>query len=244
MCEQKSARVRAAARGAFCRQRDRQRNTGEIRELPSGIRERRERGVRGVHLVPQRARDVQSGAVAAGVGHRESAARENHGIGHQGLCASYLYAPAIVKRDDVGDARFKTNARPARFGECEKSVAHIARFVRGGEYFLEFWLVGERNSHDVFEECALLGEWPRTQNAIHRVGRRVGDKARLVEIDGQHVAAPAAADENLAATILGTFEQRSLGARRRRKDCRHRARGTGANHNHATSLSGVRHSGI
>ena len=66
---------------------------------------------------------------------------------------------------------------------------------------------------------------------------RVGDETRLVEPRGKDVAASAAADENLPATVLRAFEEEGLCALGRRENRRHRAGGARADYDNARHAS-------
>ncbi len=118
----------------------------------------------------------------------------------------------------------------------EEAIAHVSRLVRGGEELRRLDLLHEGNAEARFEEGALLGQWPGPHELAQEVGRRVGDEARLVEVRGEDVAAPAAADEDLPAAVARPFEKERLRAGGGGENRRHRSRRAGADHDHTLHL--------
>ena len=64
------------------------------------------------------------------------------------------------------------------------------------------------------EEFALFVQRPRAQHAAQQVRRRIGDEAFRSQHRRQHVASSAAADQDLAAAVLGAFDERDSRAAR------------------------------
>ena len=101
----------------------------------------------------------------------------------------------------------------------ERRPAHRERpgAIRSRKQLARFLFERERNAEVVLEERALLVQRPGAQHAAQQVRRRVGDEAIGCEHRGQHVAAAAAADQDLAAAVLGPFDQHGLRAAPRQR---------------------------
>ena len=69
---------------------------------------------------------------------------------------------------------------------------------------------------------------PRINKPAQQVWRGVGDEARLIDLGGENVAAPAAADQDLAPAVGRSFEEKRFRPRPGCEDCRHRPGGAGA----------------
>ena len=80
---------------------------------------------------------------------------------------------------------------------------------------------GRRSSSS--KKSDLLSQRPGAEHLAQQVRRRIGDEARFVEAHRQHVAASAAADEDLAAAVARALEQSGLGAGLRGEDRGHGA---------------------
>src|SRR5512134_931013 len=94
-------------------------------------------------------------------------------------------------------------------------------------------LFGERNTGFALEELDLPRGWPRAKDFPEQVRRGVGDEPRLVEARRQNVAAPPAADQDLATAIAGTFEEERRRAPLGGKHRGQRSGGAGADHDDA-----------
>ena len=91
---------------------------------------------------------------------------------------------------------------------------------------------GCRASRSKKATCSASGQ--RAHDLAQRVRRRVGDEARLVQPRGEHVAAPAAADEDLAPAVARALQRARVSAPALGgEDRRHRARRARADHRDA-----------
>ena len=232
--EESSCRGRAALR-VLGRQRHRERDTTQRGESRVVGQQRRQCRVPLVHRVSERLEDPEAGAVAPGVRDGEAAGGDDQGIGGDRRRVGEIHAPAFRGCREVRDERLHANRGPALAGVREQGVTDIARLVRDGKTLRRLGLDRERDLQLVLEERDLLIERPGAEHLAHRVHRRVGHVARLVQTRGEHVAPSTATDEDLAAAVLRALEERHLGAGLRGEDRGHAAGRTGADDDHAPS---------
>ena len=128
-----------------------------------------------------------------------------------------LQREAAGRRLNRRDAGAELHAHAALARECDEAVANVLGAVRPRKQLARLRFERQGNAEIVLEERALLVQRPRSQHAAHQVGRRIGDETLGSQHRRQHVAAPAAADQDLAAAIGRAFDQRDVGAVRRSK---------------------------
>ena len=119
----------------------------------------------------------------------------------------------------------KRISTPLRTRVGDQPVANVARAVRSRKQLAGFFLERQRDLEIALEELALLVQRPGAQHAAQQVRRRIGDEALGRQHRRQHVASAAAADQDLAAAILGAFEQHDLRAAGRCERGRDQTRG-------------------
>ena len=188
----------------------------------------------------QRRRDLQSAPIAPGIRHRESAGCEDYRVRVERFPIMAFDDPPFdfaQGRANIGDERIGDERHPFAPRARQQPVAHVARALRFRKQLARFSFLDERHAHFVLEKRDLLVERPRSDDAADEMGRRVGDKARLVETRRKDVAASAAADQNLAAAVFRALDEQRLGARRRCEDGRHRAGRAGADYDNAWHAS-------
>jgi hypothetical protein len=226
--EEATGRGGGALRGVIARREcDTERDTTQLAERRAGGGDRCQRRVDGVHGVAEARELAQPEAIAAGGRHRETARRHDHGVGVDRRRAVAFHAPATIERTEAGDGGAHAQRRAGAGRVREQSVAHVARLVRPREQLRRLDFLGEGQTELVLEERDLLSQRPRAEHPVQQIGRRIRDEARFVDVHRQHVAASAAADEDLAAAVAGPLEERGLRAALRGKDRGHGASGAG-----------------
>ena len=128
----------------------------------------------------------------------------------------------------VSDHHAEANFHARLLSEAHQTIAHVAGTLCGREELAGLRLELEREPYALLEERTLLCERPRKQDLPQRVGRRRGDELRRRQMRREHVAAPSAADQDLAAAVRRPLEQHDptrAGRRVDRRDepCRARA---------------------
>ncbi len=214
------------------RERDRQRDPGEARERRARADQRCQRRVGLVHGVAQTLEELQAEAVAAGPGHREASRCDDDGIGLERRRALARDDPAAAVRRESVDQRVRQQRHAAAASERQQAVAHVAGAVGRGEELAGLRLLHQDEAELALEEGDLLAQRPGAQHLSERVRGGIGHEPRLVDARRQDVAAPAAADQDLAPAVGRALEQQRLGVGRGREDRRHRAGRARADHRH------------
>ena len=200
--------------------------------MPLVAAKQRRQGRIGVdHAMAEALRDLEADAVAAGGGHGQAARRDDHAIGARGA-ARRLHAEGACRPRDIGDGSIELDLDALRARERHQAVADVLRLVRSRKQLAGFFFERERDLQIVLEEGVLLAQRPRPQHAAQHVRRRVGDEPIGRRHSGEHVAAAAAADQDLAAAVPGALDQGDARAGGRGERGSHQSRGAGANHGH------------
>jgi hypothetical protein len=177
--------------------------------------------------MPQRRRDRQAGAVAAGGRHREAARGQNHA-----RCSDHtgrgVEPPSIALAPEPGDSGSKLKPHAAAAGERDQAIPHVACAVRAGKELPGLGLQRQRNSDLFLEEPPLGGEGPRAQDAAQQGCRRVGDEALGRQHRRQDVASAAATDQDLPAAVGGALDHHHRSGPLGREDGSHEASRAGA----------------
>jgi hypothetical protein len=106
--------------------------------------------------------------------------------------------PRHARVDAEGDA--------VAAGQRDEAVAHVAGAVRRREILPRFRFERERNADVFLEEAVLLAEGPGSEQVADDVRRSLADETGRLERLRQDVAAPAAADQDLAPALAGRLE--------------------------------------
>ena len=108
--------------------------------------------------------------------------------------------PPIAGRPNTCDERLGDEADALAVARRRASLSRTSRALCDFGKSLRDSVSSTSGSVELaLEECDLLVKRPRADDAAEQMRRRIGDKARLVDLRGQDVAASAAADQNLAA---------------------------------------------
>ncbi len=93
--------------------------------------------------------------------------------------------------------------------------------------------------HLLLEELPLLGQRPGEQDLPQCVRRGAGDEPARLKLRGKDVAPPAAADQDLAPAVAGTFEEQHPPAPAYSEDRGRQPSGSGTHdHNRQTGPHG------
>ena len=242
--EQEPAHRFGAAPGPACTQRHAQGDAGQRREGSRLRGDRRQGGVGGIHGVAEALEPVQPRAVAARVGDGEPARGHDDGVSLERGRALPCDPPNGSIAPDAGHAGPGHEARPPARREREQAIAHVPGPVRRREELGRLLLFHQPESQLVLEEGGLLGQRPGAHQLAQRVRRRVRHEARLVQARRQHVAAAAAADQDLAAAVERAFHERCFRPAGGREDRRHAARGPRSDHHDASHTRPLERSAI
>src|SRR5690606_6400454 len=138
--------------------------------------------------------------------------------------------PAAVDRGEPGEARVVADLDAEGLGVAHQAITDVAGLVRDGEELAGLGFEREGNVERGLEEVLLLGQRPASEQVPHGGGGRRSDVARGVELGGKDVAAPATADEDLAAAVPGALEQHHFPSATCGMDGGHEARSAGADY--------------
>ena len=221
---------------AFRPQPHLERHAGQRRVRVVPGEQRRERRIGVDHGVAEPLRHGQSRAVTAGCRHRQSTGRENHAIARQ-IAARGRDRECGSGARQVADRGLEADLDALGSRVRDQAVANVPRAIGSRKQLAGLLLERQWNVEIALEELALLVQRPRAQHAAQQVGRRIGDEALGCQHRRQHVAAAAAADQDLAAAILGAFEQRDGCARRGGKGRGDQTSRAGANDDHGRHRS-------
>jgi len=199
---------------------------------------RGERRVGVVERVPELPDDAQSRAVAPRRRHREPARRDHHRGRVERLLAFGEHLPGTLayRGAEPHHRRVDHGPHSAAAGQRQQPVAHVAGAVGFREELARLRLQHQPEPHVVLEEAPLVLERPGQQDLAKRVGRRVGDVAGGIHLRGQHVAAAAAADQDLAPAVPRPLQQDHARAALRRKEGGEHPGRPRADHHHRQSL--------
>ena len=174
-------------------------------------------GYVGMHAVAEARRQLEAEAVAPGPRQRQPAGRENDRARPQRRVARDRHPPSSrdrrrsPRRRGLGCQPADLRAEPGLDApprcQLEQTVADLARAIRRGKELPGLRLGRQRDAGVALQELPLLRERPREQHAAQQVRRGVGHEPLGLRGGGQHVAAPAAADQDLAAAVARALEQ-------------------------------------
>jgi hypothetical protein len=180
--------------------------------------------------VAQLARQREAQPVAAGGGDGEPAGGHDHRSRRDGTPVLERDLESARRGCHRRDAGIEAEGGPRAPRHGHEPITHVAGAVRDGEELARLRLEGEREAEIVLEEAALRVERPAREQPAHQVGRGVAGEAPRRQYRGEHVAAAAAADQDLPAAIGRGLEDQDRGAGPRGVNRRHEARGAGAEH--------------
>jgi hypothetical protein len=193
--------------------------------------QRRQRGIEFHDPVAEPPRDRQPGAVRARLRNRKAARREHDRTSRKhGAVGRRRGERPGRDVDDAGTAKYP-DSRTLRLGG--QRVADVARPVGRREELARFDLDRERHVELVLEESPDGFEAPCLEHARRGAGVLRDEPLRL-EPGGEHVAAPAARNQDLAAGLGRRFEERDGRARPTGEDGRDDTGGAGADDEHVT----------
>ena len=214
----------------------------ESRVRMRGCGQRGQRRVGRMDLQPQAAREGKSEAVAAGRGDGQPSRGQDHRRRVERWRAVEQHPPAggaLVREGQHVDHPGSEPEPGVRLADpVHQPVADVPRPVARGEELSRFGLELERHPELVLEEGALFGEGPGREELPERVRRGVGHVAPRLHHRRKDVAAPAAADQDLASTVGRPFEQDHGRTGAGSEERGHESCRSGADHDHGGRRKG------
>src|SRR5262245_46442319 len=183
--------------------------------------------------VTETRRQVQPGAVAPGCGHRPAPAGDDDEIGVDGA-GGRVDQPSVIASSHVGQPRLESKLHARTVGFREQPIADIASAIGDGKVLTGVRLELERDAQIAFKERTLFFERPRFEQTADQRARGVADKSFGLDGARQHVASPAAADEDFSSAIARRLEDDHAVAARRGENRRHQTGRARAGHQNST----------
>ena len=130
---------------------------------------------------PSLSRIERPSAVAARLRNGEPAGRDDDGVGLERRRALALDAPASGRSARARSRACPSGASTPRRRARASSASRTSRArLEAGKSLPGLRLLGERDAELALEERDLLAQRPGAEHSLQRVGRGVGDEARLV----------------------------------------------------------------
>ena len=155
----------------------------------------------------------------------------------QRFAIAQLHTPPGVHGPDVLHGCVQQELSAAALRELQKPIADIAGALGCRKELCRFDLLDKRQPELALEERHLLPERPRANDSTDEVRRRVAHEPRFVEARREDIAAPAAADQDLAAAVSRALEKKCVGAGGSSENRRHRPGRAGADDDDAAAIS-------